>query len=332
MRAVVFDAIGEPLDVLRFGEAPRPEIGPGEILVRMTSASINPGDFLYIQNLYPEPKKPVFPNQIAGGHGAGIVVDAGAEAGLEPGTKVGFSFESIWAEYAAIPAKWAIPLPDDFAPEKAAQLANLITAWDLVRDSQVGPGDWLVLTAGHSTVAVMTLQLAARRGVRVVSVVRRIQPHLDLKALGAEHVLELASLQGGIAERLAEITGGAGVHGVVDCVGGPLMGELIRSLNLFGQAVCYGGLSTEPFELHNFDILLNAVTLRPYSYRYFFDPPPAADAEELREIIAATAGPDFVVPVGGFHPLEEFGLAVEETVKRPELGKRFFAIEEEDQR
>lgn len=63
MKAIVFDAIGSPRDVLYLGDLPMPRIGDGEVLVKMVSASVNPGDFLFIQNLYPEPKKPHFPGR-----------------------------------------------------------------------------------------------------------------------------------------------------------------------------------------------------------------------------------------------------------------------------
>ncbi|MER9264802.1 alcohol dehydrogenase catalytic domain-containing protein [Mesorhizobium sp. M0410] len=88
MKAIVFDAIGSPRDVLYMDDLPIPRIGDGEVLVRMVSASINPGDFLFIQDLYPEPKKPHFPRQVAGNHGAGIVEAVGADVLLEPGTLV----------------------------------------------------------------------------------------------------------------------------------------------------------------------------------------------------------------------------------------------------
>jgi NADPH:quinone reductase len=66
MKAIVFDRIGPPLEVLQLRDVPVPEIRDNEVLVKMTAVSINPGDFLFIQNLYPDPKKPHFPQQIAG--------------------------------------------------------------------------------------------------------------------------------------------------------------------------------------------------------------------------------------------------------------------------
>lgn len=74
MKAIVFDRIGPPLEVLQLRDVPVPEIRDNEVLIKMVSASINPGDFLFIQNLYPEPKKPHFPRQVVGNHGAGVIV------------------------------------------------------------------------------------------------------------------------------------------------------------------------------------------------------------------------------------------------------------------
>src|SRR5882757_471405 len=124
MKAIVFDEIGSPLDVLYLADIPVPQIKDREVLVRMVSASVNPGDFLFIQNLYPEPKKPRFPRQIAGNHGAGIIEKVGAKVTLKPGTLVAFSYYNTWAAFAAVPAEWLIPLPDNYSTERAGQLMN----------------------------------------------------------------------------------------------------------------------------------------------------------------------------------------------------------------
>src|SRR5260221_12966245 len=173
MKAVVFDRIGPPLEVLRLAEIPIPEINDDEVLVRMISASISPGDFLFIENLYPEPKKPHFPRQIGGNHGMGIVEEVGRSAPIKLGSLVAFSYYNTWAEYAAVPAEWVIPLPSGFPLEIGGQFFNPITAWDLLRHSRAQPGQWLAVTAGYSTVSTMALQFAKQRGVNVICVVRR---------------------------------------------------------------------------------------------------------------------------------------------------------------
>jgi len=326
MKAVVFDEIGDPVTVAKLVDKPVPQTGDDEVLVKMTAASINPGDFLFIQNLYPEPKKPVFPQQVAGNYGAGIVVQAGRNVAVAEGTHVAFGFFGSWAEYAAVPQQWLIPLPADYAPEKAAQLFNLFTAWDLLAQTKVRPGQWLAVTGGNSTVSAMIFQFARQRGIRVVAIVRKRIPSMDLESLGVEAVIETSNLTEGIGARIAAITEGQGLAGVIDCVGGPLLSGLIKAMALNGQAVIYGGYSAEPFALHNFDILMSGVTLGSYIYRYFFTPPTPAQAAEHPALIAATAGPDFWVPLGGWHTLEDFRTALRETAERPEGGKRFFSM------
>lgn len=326
MKAIVFDEIGSPRDVLYLSDVPTPRIGDGEVLVRMVSASVNPGDFLFIQNLYPEPKKPHFPRQIAGNHGAGIVEAVGANVILEPGTFVAFSHYNSWAEYAVVPAEWLIPLPVDYPIERAGQMVNPITAWDLLADSRVQPGQWLAVTAGYSSISTMVMQFAQRRGINVIAVVRRRRQSLDLKTLGATAILDLSDVTAGIRETVMDMTGGAGLNGIIDNVGGPASGELIRTLALGGQMIINGGMSAERFELHNFDVLLSGVEIRANIYRYFFSPPVEADRSMLREIVDVFGQPGFHVSVGGIHPLAEFKLAVANSLDRPDLGKQVFSL------
>jgi NADPH2:quinone reductase len=327
MKAIVFDRIGSPLKVLQLRDVPVPEIGDNAVLVQMIAASINPGDFLFIQNLYPDPKKPHFPQQIAGNHGAGIIAKVGKEVSLKPGTFVAFSYYNTWAEYAAAPAEWLIPLPSNYPIEKAGQLVNPITAWDLLNQSRVGPEQWLAVTAGHSTVATMVLQFANLKKVKVICIVRRRNKNLDLKALGASAVIELSSLSENVGKRVMEITENSGVNGVIDCVGGPLLGELLRNTALGAQIIIYGGYSSEKFDLHNFDVLMKDSTIKSYVYRYFFTPPPAGDRQLLQEITDVSGQADFKVPVARLHPLEDFRTAIYESVNHSENGKRFFQMQ-----
>jgi NADPH2:quinone reductase len=329
MQAVVFDRVGTPAEVLELRELPVPEPGAGEVLVQLRAASVNPGDFLFIQSLYPEPRTPRVPGQIAGNQGAGVVVRSGGGARrFAPGTLVSFFHAQAWSEYAVVPEQWLIPLPADFPIERAAQFANLITAWDLVEASGVEPGQWLALTAGNSSVAALALQLAAQRDVNTIAIVRSERAGWDLRALGARDVIELTRPGASISERIAEITLGKGLNAVLDSVGGPIAGDLVRCLNVGGCCVVYGGYSNERFSLHNYDLLLRVASIRSYGYRYFFAPPAAADAARIGAVTAAFAGENIALPIGGRHPLAEFAEAVEHAERRPELGKRLFAISE----
>jgi len=117
MQAIVFDRSGLPTEVLQLREVNKPVPGPGEALVKMLNAPINQGDFLFIQSLYPDPKKPSLPGQVAGNYGTGIVVEKGAGTSLAEGSLVSVNYYSTWAEYAAIPEEWLIPLPSSATNE-----------------------------------------------------------------------------------------------------------------------------------------------------------------------------------------------------------------------
>jgi NADPH:quinone reductase-like Zn-dependent oxidoreductase len=322
MRAILFDRMGSPTEVLELADVPIPAVGDNDVLIRMIASSINPGDFLFIQGQYPEPKKPKLPRQIAGNHGAGVIAKAGKNVRIRIGSQVAFSYFGSWAEYAVIPSEWLIPLPPDFPKDKAGQFFNLITAWDLLVTSRAKTGDWLAITAGNSAVAIMLLQFARARGVRVIPIVRKSQ--IDLRGLGAAEVIALEGAGAEVRDKVMSITNGKGLNALIDNVGGSTTGDLIRSMSFGGQVVINGGMSPNRFELHNFDVLMSGIEIRSHVYRYFFEPPKTAHLEELAHIARLSAPSDFKTPIGGFNRLADFEIAVQQTLEHAELGKQFF--------
>jgi len=309
MQAIVFDKVGLPTEVLELREVDRPAPAKGELLVQLLNAPINQGDFLFIQNLYPEPKRPAFPGQVAGNYGTGIVIEKGPGANLPEGMLVAVNYYSTWAEYAAIPEEWLIPLPSEFPPEKAAQMMPLITAWDVVEASGAVAGDWIAVTAANSANALMIMQLAIRKGIRVIALVRK-QPSLNLHDFGAKSIIDLSLDGADIPARIREITAGKGISAILDAVGGPLLADLIRSASFAARVIMYGGLSDQRFELHNNDIYLNGLTIEPYIYRHFFTPPTKEENTTLRKIIDIASDPSFIAPVSGRYSLDQYKTAV----------------------
>ncbi len=326
MKAIVFDKIGAPRDVLRLAEVPVPEVADGEVLVRMVAASISPGDFLFVGGLYPPPHKPTLPGQIAGAHGIGIVERCGEGAAIRTGSLVALDAHGTWAEYVSVPADWLAPLPADYPIEKGAQLFNIITAWDLLADANAQAGQWVAVTGGNSSLGSMVTQFAAARGVRVISLVRQIRTGRDPRLLGATEAIELTGLSVPLVDKVRDLTGGDGLNAVIDCVGGPAFGDLIRGAALHCQVIVYGGMSEESFHLHNYDILLKNVSIRAHGYRYFFSPSRSHDNGFLQEVIGASSASDFRVPFGGLHKLDDFTNAIEQTLSYAGGGKHFFRM------
>jgi NADPH:quinone reductase-like Zn-dependent oxidoreductase len=324
MKAIVFNDIGRPLDVLQLKEIEKPQPKKGEALVRMMASSINPGDFLFMQKLYPAPKWPTFPDQIAGNHGTGVIEEIDGSSCLKAGMLVAFSYYNTWAEYASVPVEWLIPLPGDYNLEKAAQLVNLISAHDLLEKSGVQKNDWLALSAGNSTISMMIAQFARAREIKVISIVRKVNPGMDLKKLGSTIVLE--SSRTDLKQKIIDITEGKGLNGFIDHVGGLVTGEIIRSMAFGAKVVINGVMSDESYQLHNLDILMNGLEITSYVYRYFFDPPKCSDKTFLNQLVRISGDASFKAPVAQLYPIEQFREAVHASLEQPEKGKRLFQL------
>lgn len=309
MQAIVFDKLGLPTEVLELRDVKKPVPSAGQVLVKMLNAPINQGDFLFIQNLYPEPKKPSLPGQVAGNYGTGIVVERGPGTSIAEGTLVSIIYYNTWAEYAAIAEEWLIPLPSGFPPEKAAQMMPLITAWDVVEGSKAKTGEWVAVTAANSANALFIMQLAARKGIRVIALVRKF-PSLNLREFGAEVVIDLSLDEAIVPSRIREITESKGLSAIIDAVGGPLLTDLVRSAGFGAKVIMYGGLSGQQFQLHNNDIYLNGLTIESYIYRHFFTPPAPEEKTIIEKIVGIASDPSFIAPVSGRYKLDEYKTAV----------------------
>src|SRR5918992_141973 len=121
MKAAFYDRNGPADEVMKVAELPMPAPGPGELLVRMKTSGVNPSDVKSRAGLR---AKMSWPRVIPHSDGAGVIEAVGA--GVDP-ARVG---ERVWlwngqwqrpfgtaAEFIALPADQAVPLPDhvDFA-------------------------------------------------------------------------------------------------------------------------------------------------------------------------------------------------------------------------
>jgi len=250
MKAAVFDAFGEPSEVLSVREVAVPEPGPGQVRVRMIASPINPSDLLVVRGRYGVlPRLPSTP----GFEGVGIVEKAGP--GLlgrwVEGKRVAVinSGGGNWAEHAVIPARQARPIPADIPDEQAATFfVNPATVLAMVRHVlEVPKGEWLLQSAAGSTLGKMIIKLGRHDGFKTVNVVRRSEAKEELSRLGADAVI--SSSEGPIDEQVKRITGGDGVRYALDPIGGETGTAVFRSLAPGGRLVIYGTLSGEPIQI-----------------------------------------------------------------------------------
>ena len=253
MQAVVFDRFGEPAEVLTLREVPPAELGRGEVRVRMRASPVNPSDLLVVRGVYGRlPKLPATP----GFEGVGVIDAVGPGwlaklRGLKPGRRVAVlnGAGGNWQESVVIPAKQAVPVPNDIPDEQVASFfVNPATALVMTQNVlRVPAGAWLLQNAAGSALGRMVIRLGKHAGFRTINVVRRREAIAELKQIGANEVL--CSADEDIVARVQEITSGAGVPFALDAVGGRSGYDALRCLGRGGRMLVYGTLSGEPIPL-----------------------------------------------------------------------------------
>ncbi len=253
MKAAVFDRFGVPEEVLQVRDVPQPEPGRGQVRLRMLASPVNPSDLLVVRGEYGKlPTLPATP----GFEGVGVVDRSGGGVialvrGLKPGKRVAVigAGGGAWAEFAVVPARQVVPLPDAIPDEQAAAFfVNPASALAMTRYVLgVPPGEWLLQTAAGSTLGRMVTRLGKHSGFRTINVVRRREQADELRRAGAEAVLCTADES--IPNGVRGLTDGLGVKYAIDAVGGETGSAVIQALAPGGRLLVYGTLSREPIAI-----------------------------------------------------------------------------------
>jgi enoyl reductase len=184
MRAAVFDRYGAP-DVLHLADLPDPEPGPGEVLIRVHAAGVQPFDVAVRTGQMPWVKAK-FPQQI-GQEYSGVVERLGPGVeGLEPGTPVlGSTMLNGVSELLTVPAENVVAKPAELDFATAAGLvAASQTASGALLELKVTEGDVLLVHAGAGSVGTIAIQLARLAGATVIGTASPGN-HEYLRELGA---------------------------------------------------------------------------------------------------------------------------------------------------
>jgi NADPH:quinone reductase-like Zn-dependent oxidoreductase len=211
---VVVTALGGP-EVLRVVEQPDPVAGPGQVLVRVRAATVNPADLAARAGFLPGPpdRLPVVPGWDIAGE---VVAVGGAATGYRPGERVAglipwFATRGRpggYAELVAAEASWLAPIPDGLDDVAAATVPlNGLTARQAL-DLLALPGPTTLLVTGTGGgVGGYGVQLAARAGHRVLALAGTGDEEW-VRGLGADAVLP----------RDADLAGAVPVPAVLDAV------------------------------------------------------------------------------------------------------------------
>jgi len=226
------------------GEIAVPRPGSTQVLIKVSLASINPSDVMFIKGMYGQKR---VQGQPAGFEGVGTVVAVGDDpriAGLM-GKRVAFttgvSNWGSWADYAVAEGLGCVPLIDGVRDEDgAAMIVNPITALTMFEIVKQEGQKAFVLTAGASQLSKLIIGLAKEEGYRAIAIVRRDDQIPALLDLGAAHALNADSPDFGKA--LAEVFKAEQARIFLDAVTGPLAAKIFETMGRGARWIIYGRL------------------------------------------------------------------------------------------
>jgi NADPH:quinone reductase-like Zn-dependent oxidoreductase len=204
MRAVVQERYG-PVDCLRLQQVPRPEPGPGEVLVRVRATSVHADIWHavlgrpYVMRLMGfgllRPDHPIPGTDLAGE----VVVSGPGATRFAPGERVfgeshrgmQWSHGGAFAEYAAVPEENLATIPEGVSFEQAAAVPTSgFIAWvNLIDYGRLRVGQHVLINGAAGGVGTAALQIAKARGARVTAVDAGDRLPL-LRELGADAVID----------------------------------------------------------------------------------------------------------------------------------------------
>ncbi|MGH3249547.1 MAG: NADPH:quinone oxidoreductase family protein [Trebonia sp.] len=232
---------GEPEEVLELTNVPRPEAGPGQILVRVLAAAANFPDVLLCRGTY-QVKMPL-PFTL-GVELCGEIVEVGqGVTGFAPGDRViGDTAlpHGAFAEYAVMDASAALPAPGALDDAEAAPFyITYETCWvGLHRRARLREGETLLVHAAAGGVGTGAIQLGKAAGARVIGVAGGQEKAALARKVGADVVID--RLEEDFVAVVKEVTGGKGADVVFDPVGGDVFAKSTKCVAFEGRIVVVG--------------------------------------------------------------------------------------------
>ncbi len=234
---------------LQLAELPEPAAGPGEVLLRVHFAALNPADRYLAEGQYPA--RPPLPH-ILGRDGIGMVTEVGPGVhGILTGEKyailrgeVGVSRPGTFAQRVAVPAESLISPPPLWTDEEAAGATLVyLTAYQALTQWGALPPGVLLITGASGGVGTASLQLGKALGHTVAALSRSANKRSRLTQLGADVVLDPADpdwprqLKQSISPRRVDLA--------IDNIGGELFSQVLDTLGEGGKVSVVGRLAGE---------------------------------------------------------------------------------------
>ena len=325
---MVVEEPGGP-EVLRVrDDVPEPTAGAGEVLLDVVATAVNHADLLQRAGSYPPPPGA---SELLGLECSGRVAALG-EGTEDAGWSVGDEVCALlagggYAERVAVPVGQLLGVPRGLSLREAAALPEVAcTVWSTVLDvGRLQAGERFLVHGGSGGIGTFAVQLAAARGAWVATTVGTREKAERVAALGAD--LVVVHTEEDFAERVAQVTEGAGIDVVLDHLGGPYLERDVASLATGGRLVVIGVSGGRYGQLDLGRLLVRRASVSAATLRSR----PRADKARIVAGVAADVVPlveDGLVRVlvDRVLPLEEAAAAHEAVSSRSHVGKVVLSV------
>jgi len=313
MKIVQFRDYGDA-DVLELVDVPEPAPGAGEIRVRAEAIGVGGPDILMRRGDYAWiPPRPVIPgNELAG------TVEAVGSGVTAPkvGERVYVNSRELpqrgggYAEKMVVPAAAVFAMPASVAADQAVALGNYQLAWLLLNyASAPQAGEAILVHAAAGGAGSALVQMAKRQGLTVYGVAGNPAKARYVSELGADAVIDRSAEA--IGERIAAVTGGAGVNYIYDAVGGPKFADNFSMLAPLGMVVMFGRIAGAPdpdILTPMYALMGRCVALRLFSI-HVLDHQPQIRRHAMEQAMAALAAGEISPRIEARLPLAEAAAA-----------------------
>ena len=265
MYAAWYERNGSADEVLMVGEMEDPQVGAGEVRVKIYASGVNPSD---VKRRAGATAKMTFPRIIPHSDGAGIIDAVGAGV---PAERIG---ERVWlwnaqfgrpfgtaAEYIVLPSEQAVSLPDnvDFAAGACLGIPALTAHRGLFADGPIA-GQVVLISGGSGAVGNAAVQLAKWGGATVITTVSSPAKAEVARAVGADYVLNYKDED--VQARIKDITERKGVDRIVEVEFGSNLALDLAVLKQSGVLATYGSDAEREPRIPFSSLLTNDITVR----------------------------------------------------------------------
>lgn len=248
MRAWLMESY-EGFEKLRLAEVPDSEPGPGQVVLKLKFAGLNPADAFLALAQYPA--KPTLPH-ILGRDGVGeVIATAPGVTNVSTGDIVGIlrceAGVNVWgtlAEKVAVPAESVVRAASGWSLEQMAGAPLVfLTAWQALTqwsDPSAPPaaGSVLLVTGASGGVGTASVQLGKAMGLTVVALSRSAEKRARLLELGADYAFDPSDVK--LRQAVLTAVSPRKVDLVVDSVGGALFNHILTMLGYAGKISVVG--------------------------------------------------------------------------------------------